>query len=98
MAMRLREGVSTAETEYGITLLDENSGEYYTLNPTGGLVLGTLLDGGTRTQAVQRLTAEYAVDGDTAARDVADLIDGLLSAGLVEEDRSMGSSSAAEPA
>jgi hypothetical protein len=85
MAMRLREGVSTAETDYGITLLDEDSGEYYNLNPTGALVLRALLDGGTRAQAVEHLTAEYAVDDDTAARDVADLIDGLLSVGLVEE-------------
>jgi hypothetical protein len=83
--MRLREGVSTAETDYGITLLDQDSGEYYTLNPTGALVLSTLLDGGTRAQAVEHLTAEYTVDGDTAARDVADLVDALLSVGLVEE-------------
>jgi hypothetical protein len=85
MEMRLREGVSTAETDYGITLLDEHSGEYFNLNPTGALVLRTLLDDGTRALAVERLTAEYAVDGNTAARDVADLVDGLLSAGLVEE-------------
>jgi hypothetical protein len=85
MAMRLREGVSTAETDYGITLLDEGSGEYYTLNPTGALVLRILLDDGTRAHAVERLTAEYAVDRDTAARDVADLVDGLLASGLVKE-------------
>jgi hypothetical protein len=85
MAMRLRDGVSTAETDYGVTLLDEHSGEYYNLNPTGALVLRTLLDGGTHAQAVGRLTANYAVDDDTAARDVDDLVDGLMSAGLVEQ-------------
>ena len=47
MALTLRPGVSTADTDYGTTLLDERSGEYFTLNPTGALVLRTLLGGGT---------------------------------------------------
>ena len=47
MALNLRPGVSTADTDYGTTLLDEHSGEYFTLNPTGALVLRTLLGGGT---------------------------------------------------
>ena len=34
MTLTLRPGVSTADTDYGTTLLDEDSGEYFTLNPT----------------------------------------------------------------
>jgi hypothetical protein len=98
MAMRLREGVSTAETDYGITLLDEDNGEYYNLNPTGALVLRTLLDGGSRAQAVERLTVDYAVDDDTAARDVADLVDNLRSAGLLEEEAATEATRRQEPA
>ena len=85
MTLKLRDGVSTAETDYGTTLLDEDSGQYWNLNPTGVLVLRTLLEGGTPAQAVQDLTAQYAVDADTATRDVEDLVGGLHSAGLVEE-------------
>jgi len=85
MTLKLRDGVSTAETDYGTTLLDEDSGQYWNLNPTGVLVLRTLLEGGTPAQAVQELTAQYAVDADTATRDVEDLVGGLHSAGLVEE-------------
>jgi Coenzyme PQQ synthesis protein D (PqqD) len=85
MTLKLRKGVSTAETDYGTTLLDEDSGQYWNLNPTGVLVLRTLLEGGTPAQAVQELTAQYAVDAETASRDVEDLIGGLHSAGLVEE-------------
>jgi Coenzyme PQQ synthesis protein D (PqqD) len=85
MTLKLRDGVSTAETEYGTTLLDEDSGAYWNLNPTGVVVLRTLLEGGTPAQAVQQLAAEYAVDKETATRDVEDLIGGLQSAGLVEE-------------
>jgi Coenzyme PQQ synthesis protein D (PqqD) len=85
MTLKLRDGVSAAETENGITLLDEDSGQYWNLNPTGVVVLRTLLDGGTPAQAVQELTTQYAVDAETASRDVEDLVGGLQSAGLVEE-------------
>jgi hypothetical protein len=85
MPLKLRDGVSAADTEYGITLLDEDSGEYWNLNPTGALVLHTLLDGGSPDQAVQQLTEQYEVDLDTAHRDVEDLLGGLYSAGLVQQ-------------
>lgn len=83
MTMTLRPGVSAADTDYGTTLLDENSGEYFTLNPSATLVLRTLLGGGTAVEAARALTAEYAVDADTADRDVADLVEELQSSGLV---------------
>jgi len=84
MTLKLRNGVSSADTDYGIVLLDEDSGQYWNLNPTAALVLRTLLHGGTRMQAVQELTEQFAVDADIANRDVEDLVDGLQSAGLVE--------------
>ena len=64
MTWKLRDGVSTADTDYGIALLDEDSGEYWNLNPTGALVLRTLLEGGTSTDAVQALVERYDVDVD----------------------------------
>jgi len=85
MTLKLRDGVSMAETEYGIALLDEDAGRYWNLNPTGALVLCKLLDGGTAIQAVEKLAEEFAVDRDTAGRDVEELIDDLRSAGLVEQ-------------
>ena len=85
MTMTLRRGVSTADTDYGTTLLDEDSGEYFTLNPSAALVLRTLLGGGTAAEAARALTADYAVDAGTAERDVADLMAEFRSAGLVTE-------------
>jgi hypothetical protein len=85
MALKLRDGVSTADTDYGIALLDEDSGEYWNLNPTGALVLRTLLEGGTSTDAAQALVESYDVDADTAGLDVQDLLGGLRSAGLVAQ-------------
>ena len=85
MTLKLRDGVSAADTDYGVALLDEDSGQYWNLNPTGALVLRTLLEGGTPAEAVQALTTEFAVDAVTASRDVNDLVGGLRSAGLVTE-------------
>ncbi len=83
MTLKLRDGVSVADTDYGMALLDEDSGQYWNLNPTAALALRTLLDGGTTAQAVQQLTEEYAVDADTANKDVEDLLGELQSVGLV---------------
>ena len=85
MTLKLRDGVSTADTDYGVMLLDEDSGQYWNLNPTAAVVLRTLLDGGSPQQAVQELTSQYSVDAGTASRDVQDLVGELHSAGLVRE-------------
>lgn len=84
MAPKLRAGVSTAEVDYGTALLDEDHGRYWNLNPTGALVLQTLLAGGTAAQAAQALADQYAVDIDTAGQDVRELVDELRSSGLLE--------------
>ena len=86
MPLKLRDGVSAADTDYGMALLDEDSGQYWNLNPTAALALRTLLEGRTTAQAVQQLTDQYAVDADTAKRDVEDLLAELRSAGLVTEE------------
>ena len=85
MTLKLRDGVSAADTDYGIALLDEDSGEYWNLNPTGALVLRTLLEGGTSADAARALAELYDVDADMAGRDVQDLLGGLHSAGLVAQ-------------
>ena len=83
MTLKLRDGVSAADTDYGMALLDEDSGQYFNLNPTAALALRTLLDGGTTAQAAKELTEQYAVDADTANKDVEDLLVELRSVGLV---------------
>ena len=85
MTLALRDGVAAADIEYGMTLLDEDSGQYWTLNPTAALALRTLLKGGTAAKAARELTEQYAVDADTASRDVEDLVEELRTAGLVKE-------------
>jgi hypothetical protein len=72
-----------AETDYGIALLDEDSGQYWNLNPTGALVLRTLLAGGSAEQAATELTTQHVVDVEAASRDVADLIGEFRATGLL---------------
>jgi hypothetical protein len=82
--MRLRPDVSTAETEYGMVLLDEAAGEYFHVNGTGVRVMRILLSGGTEDDAVRELGAEYDVRKEQARQDVDALRDFLLDRGLVE--------------
>ncbi|GHC39487.1 lasso peptide biosynthesis PqqD family chaperone [Streptomyces cinnamoneus] len=83
MALRLGADVCTATTEYGTILLDQRSGAYWELNPTGTLVVRTLLEGGDEEDAVGALVAEFDIDQDQAARDVAALTGQLRTSGLV---------------
>ena len=91
MTLKFRDGVSTADTEYGIALLDEVSGEYWTLNPSGASVVRTLLDGGTPAEAAQVLTEEYAVDIETAGLIlIAGQQPHVVAAELLADDRGLG--------
>ncbi|GHF54565.1 hypothetical protein GCM10010218_39770 [Streptomyces mashuensis] len=82
MALRLAADVCTATTDYGTVLLDQRSGQYWELNPTGTLVLRTLLQGGDEQDAVDALVAEFDIGRDEAARDVATLTGQLRAGGL----------------
>lgn len=83
MSITLRPGVLATETEYGMALLDQDSGEYFTLNPTAALIVRTLLDGTTREQAVDKLTTTYDVSPGDVAQDIARIVDELRSARLL---------------
>ncbi|MFI0741253.1 lasso peptide biosynthesis PqqD family chaperone [Streptomyces sp. NPDC021100] len=82
MALRFAPDVATAETEYGTVLLDQRKGRYWELNPTGTLVVRTLLDGGGEADAVEALVGAFTVDRERAAADVAALVALLRDAGL----------------
>jgi hypothetical protein len=83
MMLALRDGISVAETDDGMALLDEDSGEYFTLNPTGALVLRSLLGGGTPVHAAEALASEYAIDENSAKRDVEELLSALRAANVL---------------
>lgn len=82
MALRFGTDVSTAETDYGTVLLDERSGTYWELNPTGTVVIKTLLEGGDEAAAVAALVDEFDIGQEQAAQDVATLVKDLRATGL----------------
>jgi hypothetical protein len=84
MNLKLRDDVTATSTDYGLVLLDETGGEYWNLNPTGTLVVRTIIEGGTPQQAARMLADEYSVEDATAAADVEELLSQLRSSGLVE--------------
>ena len=81
--LRLGKHVTLSESEDGAVLLDLRSGRYWQLNPTGVLVLRTLLDGGDEQHAVAAVAAHYPVDPDRARADVRSLVTALRDARLV---------------
>ncbi|WP_240136474.1 lasso peptide biosynthesis PqqD family chaperone [Streptomyces sp. MUM 178J] len=82
MALRFGPDVSTAETDYGTVLLDQRSGDYWELNPTGTLVVQTLLDGGDEASAVDAIVTEFDIDRARAQQDVSALVQELRTSGL----------------
>ncbi|MBP2329557.1 hypothetical protein JOF56_009942 [Kibdelosporangium banguiense] len=85
MAFTLRDNVSAVETDYGMVLLDEDSGDYWNLNPSGAVVLQALLDSGNLDAATIELAQQFAVDHATALEDARALLTALRSARLVTE-------------
>ncbi|MGW3193740.1 lasso peptide biosynthesis PqqD family chaperone [Streptomyces sp. NPDC001118] len=82
MPLRFGDNVSTAQTDYGTVLLDEQGGTYWELNPTATLVVRTLLGGGEETDAAAALVREFDIDEAQALRDVEDLVRQLRDSGL----------------
>ncbi|MFI6520358.1 lasso peptide biosynthesis PqqD family chaperone [Spirillospora sp. NPDC050679] len=81
--MKLSPGVSAADTDGGMVLLDERTGRYWTLNPTGRIVIRALLDGGTAADAAAELARRFPAAADRTARDVDGVLEALRQAELV---------------
>ncbi|MFE3323532.1 lasso peptide biosynthesis PqqD family chaperone [Streptomyces sp. NPDC059176] len=82
MALRFGSDVSTAKTDYGTVLLDQRSGIYWELNPTGSVVVQTLIGGGDEAEAVNALVTEFDIEHERATQDVRALVEELRKAGL----------------
>ncbi|MET8131688.1 lasso peptide biosynthesis PqqD family chaperone [Streptomyces sp. NPDC054766] len=82
MPLRFGANISTAETDYGTVLLDEQGGDYWELNPTATLVVRTLLDGGEEADAAAALIREFDIDQKQALQDVGTLVRQLRDSGL----------------
>lgn len=83
MPLRLRPDIATTDTDDGLVLLDERTGGYWQLNPTGASVLHALLAGHDPERIAQDLAAHYRIDRQQAQRDVTTLTEQLYATKLV---------------
>lgn len=81
--MRLRADVSTVDTGDGLVLLDERNGKYYQLNPTGTVVLRSLVETGSAEAAVRTLCERFPAGTDRIAADVTAVVEHLRTVGLI---------------
>ncbi|AKN74698.1 hypothetical protein QR97_37780 [Streptomyces sp. PBH53] len=84
MSVSLAAHVTVVDTDGdAMVLLDERTGKYRQLNPTGALVLRLLLRGATAEDAAAALAERYPQAGAGAGEDVARLLGALRQAGLL---------------
>ncbi|MEU9287512.1 lasso peptide biosynthesis PqqD family chaperone [Streptomyces sp. NPDC048275] len=85
MTFSLKPDVTETATEHGTVLFDQRRGRYFQLNPTGALVLHTLMSGASRERAAEVLRESYGIDADRAQADVAVLLETLRKKKLATE-------------
>lgn len=74
---------SLARTDYGVVLLNEATGKFWNLNPSGALVLDALLTTGTVEAAAAAVMQDFAVASEVATADAEDILQSLLTAGIL---------------
>ncbi|MFF4409544.1 lasso peptide biosynthesis PqqD family chaperone [Streptomyces sp. NPDC001262] len=84
MFLRLTPGTVTAETDDGTILLNQRSGGYWQLNPTGAQALAGLLAGRAPDRIADDFSATYGISAAQARTDLTALTEHLVAAGLVE--------------
>jgi hypothetical protein len=83
MSPTLAPHVVLTETEHGAVLLDERSGGYWQLNPTGAAVVRHLDAGGTLAEVVADLRTRHADHADAIGADLDGFVRTLRSRGLI---------------
>ena len=67
-----------------LALLDVNSGEYFSVGEVGVVFAEMSAQGACLQEIAARVAADYEVSPEQALQDLAELVDGLEQAGLVE--------------
>ena len=83
--MRLRKYVIFRETEDGGVILDQQTGIYWQLNPSGALTIDRLTKGRSEIDIASELASLYDVEADQVRKDVSNLVAELRLAKLASE-------------
>ncbi len=65
-------------------IFDPETGDSFTTNRTGLLIIKLLREGKNHEEIVERIVEEYGIDREEAEKDVTDFIEQLRIMGLVE--------------
>lgn len=82
--LRLRTGVVAQAIQGEMVLLDTEAGSYFDLNPSGTLMLESLLAGASLDEAVARVQQRYAADAPRLRADLLALLEALRKARLID--------------
>lgn len=65
-------------------MLDMNSDNYFGLNPVGACLVDSIQEGHVLAAAIDRVVERFDVEPEIAQADAEELVDSLLSKGLIE--------------
>lgn len=77
MEVVLKEGLLIQKVVDELVILEPQSGDYFTLNNMGALMLEKLQTGQSKEQIAEQISAEYAVDRAQVVADLNDLLEQL---------------------
>ena len=81
----IADGLEAANLEGETVLLDVNSGHYFGLNEVGSRIIDLVAEPTTADAVVQTMAAEYDVDEERLASDVASFIQQMIERKLIRE-------------
>lgn len=85
MNVKLNEGLLIQKVVDEIVILEPESGDYYTLNETGAIMLENLQQGKTVAEISAVMSAEFNVDTQAIEQDLSELLNELEKSGLAQK-------------
>jgi hypothetical protein len=85
MQLVLKDGLLIQKVVDEMVILEPQTGDYFTLNNIGALMLEKLQAGLSSAQVADTISAEYDVSAQQVAQDLAELLSHLQQAGLAQQ-------------
>jgi PqqD family protein of HPr-rel-A system len=84
MALVLKEGLLIQKVVDEVVILEPESGDYYTLNEMGALMLESLQKGLSSSDIADKLSKEFTVEASQVKQDLHQLLIDLSECGLAQ--------------
>jgi hypothetical protein len=84
MELVLKEGLLIQKVVDEVVILEPESGDYYTLNEIGALMLEGLQKGLSSSDIANKLSQQFTVEAEQVAKDLQQLLIELSQCGLAE--------------